>query len=89
MQTDYAKLQAKGIEIIAINVDDSRAKWEKTSGADSIRWTNLYAGENAGQELKYGVKGYPTKLAFDRNLDFVNVKLKTTNEILSWAEGVE
>jgi len=89
MKSEYATLQAKGIEIIAINVDDSKAKWENTTRMDSIPWTNLYAGMNAGAERKYNINGFPKKVAYDRKLDFVNVKLKTMEEILDWANEID
>jgi len=39
--------------------------------------------------MKYNISGYPKKLAFDRQLEFVNVRLKTMEDILSWAEETE
>jgi hypothetical protein len=88
MRSEYPILQAKGIEIIAINVDEYQEKWESTSTTDSIPWTNLYVGADSSIETKYEISGYPKKLTYDQNLAFVNVHLKTFEDILAWANEV-
>ncbi len=87
MKYNYAILQSKGIEVIGVNVDDSRAKWQKSSLQDDILWKNLYVGDNSGVETKYGIRGFPFKLLFDKDLKTVDVDIKSVEDVMSWANS--
>lgn len=88
LKEHYPLLQTKGIEVIGVNVDDSRKKWMKSSSQDDIGWKNLYVGGGSGVETKYGIRGYPFKLIFKKNREPVEVEIKSVEEVLSWANNI-
>jgi thiol-disulfide isomerase/thioredoxin len=87
MKYNYSILQSKGIEVIGVNVDDSSAKWQKSSTQDDIQWRNLYVGDNSGVETKYGIRGFPFKVLFDKDLKNVDVDIKSVEDVMSWANS--
>lgn len=89
MKYNYADLQAKGIEVIGVNVDETREKWNKSSLQDDIQWVNLYAGDKSGLEAKYGIRGFPFKVLFDKNYEPVDRKMKSVEDIMLWMAEVE
>lgn len=78
----YDSLHRYGIEIIGINVDESKIRWEESSLKDSIQWINLYAGATSDIPVKYGVAAYPTKLTFDKNHNLIDFEFKEAIELL-------
>lgn len=79
---EYENLKAKGIEIISINSDESREKWLKSSNKDTIVWTNLHAGAMSNIELYYNITYYPTKFVLDNEMNSIDFKFKTVEELL-------
>lgn len=82
-QEYYKGLREAGIEIVGVNVDDGREKWEKASKMDSLSWINLYAGANSKIQADYNVNAFPTKIVVDRDLNIVNIQFKTAKELLA------
>lgn len=82
-QESYSDLREAGIEIVGINVDDGREKWERASKMDSLSWINLYAGANSKIQSDYNVKAFPTKIVVDKNFDIVDIDFKTAKELLA------
>ncbi len=72
----YHKLKTKGIEIVGINVDESRSRWMKSSEEDEIGWVNLYAGKMTDIEAAYRVRSFPTKLIYNSDLDNVTINFQ-------------
>ena len=86
-RTIYPKLKTNGIEIVGINVDDSKSKWKNSSFHDKIQWINLYAGKNWKITGAYGVISYPTKIIFDSELNYISYDLKSLEEFIIWTES--
>lgn len=82
-QEQYSELREAGIEIVGINVDDGREKWEKASESDNLKWINLYAGANSKIQSDYNVIAFPAKVIVNKNLELVNIQFKTAKELLA------
>lgn len=67
----YSDLQDAGIEIVSINVDDSKKLWIESSKRDKISWPNLYVGRASEMLARYQVKCFPIRRAYDENLEYV------------------
>jgi len=78
----YDSLHRYGIEIIGINVDESKIRWEESSLKDSIQWINLYAGAVSEIEIKYNISAFPTKFVFDKNQNLIDFEFKEAIELL-------
>lgn len=64
----YAQLQARGIEVCGINLDDKRKAWEKATTEDKIVWTNtsdLSSFDKNGIADDYKVRQIPTLFLID------------------------
>lgn len=85
MKTDYEKLQKNGVEIIGINIDKSRDRWEKASSIDRIEWPNYFGG-HTDIGLRYQVNKFPTYIIFNQNHEILAV-LNTKGEIMTWLES--
>lgn len=78
----YDSLHRYGIEIIGINVDESKIRWQESALEDSIQWINLYAGAVSEIEIKYNISAFPTKLVFDKNQNLIDFEFKEAIELL-------
>lgn len=83
-QEYYKDLREAGIEIVGVNVDDGREKWEKASKMDSLGWINLYAGANSKIQADYNVNSFPRKIVVDRDFNIVDIQFKTAKELLAY-----
>lgn len=80
-QKYYSTLKQKGIEIISINVDQSKERWIKSSEKDNITWVNLYAGISTLIMDDYKVSAFPTKLVFNQKGILVDLDFKSLSEL--------
>lgn len=77
------KLKENGIEIISINVDESRKTWEESSENDSISWINLFAGGKSEIALEYKIQYYPTKIIFDNHFNVVDFEFYRAEQLIN------
>jgi thioredoxin-related protein len=89
MKDNYPLLRSKGIEMVGVNVDNTKAKWLNSTAHDEIQWTNLFVGDKSGLEQKYGIRGYPFKLLFDDEGILVDENLKTVTDVMNWVEEIQ
>lgn len=89
MKEHYSELRAKDIEIVGVNVDTYKSQWIQSSEKDGIEWINLFAGDTSGLEEKYGIRGFPFKMVFDKNKDSQDIHLTTTENILLWSQSIK
>ncbi|PHN06093.1 TlpA disulfide reductase family protein [Flavilitoribacter nigricans] len=83
---EYEHLKQAGMEMVSINVDDSRVKWKNATAEDGIPWPNLYAGRLTDILAQYRVRSFPTKIAYDRQLNFSGRDFKDKSELWRWIE---
>lgn len=72
----YPDLQDAGIEVVCINVDDSKKLWKKSSKQDKVSWPNLYVGRASEILARYRVKCFPVKRVYNRKLDFIHIDFR-------------
>lgn len=89
MNEHYSYLRSKGVEIVAVNVDENKSKWIQSSSQDDLQWINLYAGDKSGLEERYSVRGFPFKMMFDSNRASEKIDLKTTESIIFWSRKLD
>lgn len=82
----YDSLKIAGIEIISINVDESKKIWKKSSQKDKIKWINLYAGAGSDIELEYNIKYFPTKIVLDKDFNIIDFEFTYATELLNLIE---
>lgn len=82
MKTAYGELQKNEVEIVGINIDKIRSRWEKASSVDEIEWPNYFGG-HTDIALKYQVNKFPTYILVDRGHQVVKI-LESKEEILNW-----
>ncbi len=82
MRTVYQELQKDEVEIVGINIDKVRNRWEMASSTDEIKWPNYFGG-HTDIALKYQVNKFPTYILVDRNHQVIEV-LESKEEILYW-----
>ncbi len=80
---NYDELRSNGIELIGINVDESRSKWLESSKEDNILWQNLYAGAATDIQAAYQVDAFPKKLVYDSEMNYVDLKFKDIDDFLT------
>lgn len=86
MNTEYEALKEHGIEIISINMDESQVLWRKASTEDQIPWPDLYAGRASTILARYHVKGFPAKIVYNQNMEFVDVNFNDKHELWDWVK---
>lgn len=84
MHAEYKKLKQRGIEIIGINVDNSRSNWRNSTTEDEILWPNLYAGRTSDILARYRVQSFPAHLVFDAKLNFMDMNIRNKSELWKW-----
>lgn len=82
MKSAYRELQKDEVEIVGINIDKIRSRWEKASSMDEIEWPNYFGG-HTDIALKYQVNKFPTYILVDRDHQIVKI-LESKEEILNW-----
>lgn len=84
MYAEYKELKSLGIEIIGLNVDDSRELWERSSLEDEIQWPNLYAGKTSDIQIRYRIRFFPTKIVYDSEGNYIDLQFKNKDELWDW-----
>jgi thiol-disulfide isomerase/thioredoxin len=77
------ELRQNKIELISIGTDFNKSSWQKASEQDAIFWRNLYGGHVKDDiEIAYRIRGYPTKVIFNKKLELVDFKFIRPEELL-------
>jgi thiol-disulfide isomerase/thioredoxin len=77
------KLSENNIEFVSINTDFNKEDWIKASKKDNISWRNLYGGNLRDDiEFEYKIRGYPTKIVFNNNNEFIEFSFSKPDDLL-------
>lgn len=81
------KLSENNIEFVSINTDFNKEDWIKASKKDNISWRNLYGGNLRDDiEFEYKIRGYPTKIVFNNNNEFIEFSFSKPDDLLKLIE---
>ena len=78
----YPDIKKKGIEIITINTDASKQRWEEISDNDVIPWVDLYSGYKSEVAAYYDVNYYPRVLIVDKDLNIISEEYSYVEKII-------
>jgi thiol-disulfide isomerase/thioredoxin len=83
MKEYYAKYSSK-VEFAGIACRDTEDKWRKAVRDNELNW--LHVIDDASKDItrnvstKYGIKGYPTKIILDKDLNIVEIFIGESDE---------
>ena len=74
----YDEYHDKGLEIIGVSLDTSKAGWEKAMDKDGLIWINVSSLKGWDCEIVhlYNVKGVPALFVLDENNNIISTGLR-------------
>lgn len=89
MKGKYDILEAKGVQIVAVSVDQLEIDWTSAMAEDGVEWISLRAEDVTEVESKYRFNAYPRKFLFNKKMERINVPSGSAEEILEWVNSLD